>query len=453
MGNLLSSLGTVAESMRATQRAIEVTSNNVTNAKTPGYVKNKLDLVAKRFDVNGGFAGGVEAGQLLSYRKNFLEQGVQQQSHRYGQFNQTASSLERLEPILDIANGSGIGGALDGLFQSFSAWSVNPNDTPVRQAVLDRARDVAQGFQFTVASLATFEADGQNELRSAVEKINRIGAEIQKYNLEVRSDARKLSDPGLEAKVFSQLEELAEVVDFDTIRASDGSFTVNLGGQTPLTVGANVYPVSLDFSGAQVQLRNAAGQSVTSHVQQGKLKALLDVQNSFLPAVKTDLNRLAETVANRVNTTLAGGLDRNGNSPTVNLFSYDSVAGAAGTIAVNDLATSDLAGASAGAPGGNGNALALADLGRSREIDDFSFGQFFGNMAGKVGRALANARNDENTQGLLLSQARNLRASESEVSLDEEAANLVAYQRQYEANAELVRILNQLTETTINIIR
>ena len=143
MGNLLSSLGTVAESMRATQRAIDVTSNNVTNAKTPGYVKNKLDLVAKRFDVNGGFAGGVEAGKLLSYRKNFLEQGVQQQSHRYGQFNQTASSLERLEPILDIANGSGIGGALDGLFQAFSAWSVNPNDTPVRQAVLDRAGDVA----------------------------------------------------------------------------------------------------------------------------------------------------------------------------------------------------------------------------------------------------------------------------------------------------------------------
>jgi len=126
---------------------------------------------------------------------------------------------------------------------------------------------------------------------------------------------------------------------------------------------------------------------------------------------------------------------------------------AAGTIPVNDLTTTDLAGASAGAPGGNGNALALADLGRSRDLDNFSFGQFFGNMAGKVGRSLTNARNDENTQGLLLSQPRNLRSSESEVSLDEEAANLVAYQRQYEANAELVRILNQLTETTINIIR
>ena len=54
---------------------------------------------------------------------------------------------------------------------------------------------------------------------------------------------------------------------------------------------------------------------------------------------------------------------------------------------------------------------------------------------------------------LLLAQARNLRATETEVSINEEAANLVAFQRQYEANAELIRILNSLTETTINLIR
>jgi flagellar hook-associated protein 1 len=453
MGSLLNSLVTVAESMRATQLAIEVGGNNVANAKTPGFAKQRLDLLAKRFEPNVGFAGGVAAGSLLSGRKVFLEQGVQEQSHRHGRFSQQTANLERIEPIFDVASNSGIGGAVDRLFESFSSWSVNPNDTPARLTVLDRARDLAQSFRFTVTSLATVKADAQTELRSTVERINRIGQEIQQYNLEVRSDVRKLEDPGLDAQLFQQLESLAELVDFDVIRAEDGSFAVNLGGQTSIAVGAHFYPVSLDFSGPAVEIRNAQGGAVTGQLGQGRVRAQLDLQNGFLPALTSDLDRLARNLADSVNTGLGAGLDRDGSPPAANLFSYDATAGVAASLTVNGLDASELAAASSGAPGGNGNALALADLARARSIDDFTPSQFYGNLAGRVGRALANSRNDETTQALLLSQSKHLRAAASEVSLDEEAANLVAFQRQYEANAELIRILNSLTETTLNIIR
>lgn len=453
MGNLLNSLVTVADSMRATQLAIETSGNNITNAKTPGFAKQRLDLIAKRFEVNRGFAGGVEAGKLISGRKAFLEQGVHEQAHRYGRFAQQASNLERLEPVFDVAANSGVAAAINRMFDAFSAWSVNPNDTPVRQAVLERSRDMAQSFRFTVASMGTLRADGSADLRTAVDKINQIGERIQKYNLEVRTDARKQEDPGLDAQLHKELEALAEVVDFDVIRAEDGSYSVNLGGQTSLTVGGNFYPISLDLSGSKAVIRNSAGGDITGQLQQGRIRGLLDVQNGFIAELATNLDRLAKTVADSVNATLAGGLDRNGNPPQTNLFAYNEAEGAAGSLVVNDLSTEELAGASAGAPGGNGNALDLADIARRRLIDDFTVSQFYGNMAGQVGRTLANTRDDENTQALLLAQAKSMRAEESEVSLDEEAANLIAFQRQYEANGELVRILNELTETTINIIR
>ncbi len=143
MGNLLNSLVTVAESMRTTQLAIEVGGNNIANAKTPGYSKQRLDLVAKRFEVNNGFAGGVGAGKLLSSRKTYLEEGVQEQAHRYGRFAQQSANLEQIEPVFDVTANSGIAGSINRLFEAFSAWSVSPNDTPVRQAVLDRAGDLA----------------------------------------------------------------------------------------------------------------------------------------------------------------------------------------------------------------------------------------------------------------------------------------------------------------------
>ncbi len=452
MGNLLNSLVTVADSMRTMQLAIDVGGNNIANAKTPGYSKQRLDLLAKRFEVNNGFAGGVEAGKLLSGRKAYLEDGVQEQAHRYGRFAQQSSSLEQIEPVFDVTANSGIAGSINRLFEAFSAWSVSPNDTPVRQAVLDRAGDLAQNFRFTVASLATVNADSQSQLQATADAINQIGQDVQKYNIEVRSDARKLQDPGLEAQVFHKLEDLAELVDFKVIRGPDGSFSVNLGGQTPLTVGGSHYPISVDLSGATAQVKNAQGGVITGQIQQGRLGAQLELRNGFLPTLSTDLNRLARTIADSVNSTLGGGLDRNGNAGT-DLFHYDATAGEAGSLTAVGISADQLAGASATAPGGNGNALSLADLASARSIDDYTASQFYGNLAGRVGRTLANARNDENTQSLLLTQAKNIRAQSSEVSLDEEAVNLVAFQRQYEANAELIRILNSLTETTINILR
>ena len=39
------------------------------------------------------------------------------------------------------------------------------------------------------------------------------------------------------------------------------------------------------------------------------------------------------------------------------------------------------------------------------------------------------------------------------MNLDEEAANLITFQRSYEASAQLVKILNELTETVIGMLR
>lgn len=453
MGNLLNSLVTVAESMRTTQLAIEVSGNNIANAKTPNFAKQRLSLVAKQFELDRGLPGGVEAGKLVSSRRDFLEKGVQKQNERYGFYAQQTSDLERIEPVFDVTSHSGIAASIDGLFESFSALSVSPNDTPTRQQVLESARDLAQNFRFVNATIASARVDAQSDLKATVDKINRLGQQIQQYNQQVRGDSRHLEDPGLDAQIFGELEQLSELVDFDLVRAPDGSFTVNIGGQTPLTVSGSSFPISADFSGPSAIIRNNQGGDITATIRQGRIKAQLDNQNTFLPGVTNDLNRLAESVASAVNAKLAGGVDASGNPPVTDLFRYDTATGAAGSLTVNDLDPGELAAASSTAPGGNGNALELAGLATSRIVDGYSPSQFYGNIAGRVGRSLSNSRTDESTQSLILVQSRNLRSNETEVSIDEEAANLIAFQRQYEANAQLVRILNSLTETTMDLLR
>jgi flagellar hook-associated protein 1 FlgK len=345
-----------------------------------------------------------------------------------------------------------VAGSLDAFFGTISQWSLTPNDAYARQRVLEGAGRLVDSFHFIVKTVNGSQADSKTEVTGIVDRINRLGETVQSYNREVRGDARKLYDPGLDAQLHAALEELSEYVDFDVVKGNEGSIQVLIGGQTHLTIGDNFYPVSADFSSAGIVIRDAAGKDVTAQIQQGKLRGSLDFHNGLAPGLVADLDTLAIAVADRVNAVLAGGLDL-ANQPGAELFTYDAAGGAAATIRVNNITPAQLAAALPGAPGGNGNALQLAALSTSKQINDVTFTEFYGGIAGKVGNLIGHSRQDERTHALLLAQARNIRAQETEVDLDEEASKLVAFQRQYEANAELFRVLNGLTETLINLIR
>jgi flagellar hook-associated protein 1 FlgK len=248
------------------------------------------------------------------------------------------------------------------------------------------------------------------------------------------------------------LESLAEYADYTALMQPDGSVTVLLGGQTPLVIGDKVSAISADTATGSVIVSDASGKDITSQVTGGRLKALIDTKNSVLPGYSADLNKLAAGLADGINGALAAGVDSNG-QPGAPLFSYDSSADAAFTIKVAPITEPELAAAHPDAPGGNGNALDLTALASQPQINGMSFVQFYSDLAGRVGQALQGANNDKQTQQDLLVQARSMRSDLSSVSLDEEAALLIEFQRAYEATARVVTTLNDLTQTTIDMFR
>jgi len=453
MPGLLASLNSAALSLRAYERALATVQNNVANASTPGYARQQVDLVARAFQPELELPGGVTVSDLVSTRDEHAERLVRRQASLHGRSSQMATALARLEAVLDIKDGSGVAAALDRLFGAFGRLAVTPNDLGARENVLSRAREVAQAFRWTAAALLEARQETHRELRSAVERVNRLAHTIRDINAEIRSDRRKLSDAGLDARLNAALEELAEWVEFQALRADDGSVTVLVGGQTLLVIGERVLELQADFSGPTAELLDAYGGVVTSQVRQGRLAGLLETGNVEIPSLVASLDLLAQTFADRVNAILASGVDRNGQPPLVNLFTYSAAAGAAYTLAVTGITASELAAAYASAPGGNGNALDLAALATSAEIQGLSFTAFYGSIAAQAGRALSSARQGAAVQGALLAQARSLREAASGVNLDEEAAAMIQYQRAYQAAARLVTVLDELIETVLRIVR
>jgi flagellar hook-associated protein 1 FlgK len=450
--SLFGALRSSAHALDNFQRVIDTIQNNVTNASTPGFAKQRQLLSADRFDPENGISGGSSLAGRQNSRDLFAESGVRRQVALEGRFGQLASTLSQVEGMFDVTGKSGVPGALGKLFDSFSGLTVTPNDPAARQDVIDRASQLAITFNGESNSLRGAEAEARKAVPATVDHINSIAGLIREYNVRVRESLSAAHDPGLDAQVHGYLEQLAEYTDFNALKQADGSYTVLAGGQSPLVIGNTQLAIQADTSAAVVRILDSAGQDITSHITGGRLAGAVHATNVLFPQYLGDLHTLAKDVADAVNTTLAAGVDQNG-QPGAALFTYNAAADAATTIAVTGLTTGQLAAARAGAPGGNGNALDLAALARSPQINGFSFGGFYANLAASVGRDTGDVKNHLDAHQQLLAQARELRSETQGVSLDEEATLLIQFQRSYQAAARMVTALDELTQATINMIR
>lgn len=452
MGNLLTSLLNSAQAMSVSQQALTVTENNVVNANTPGYAKQSMTFESMPFDLSVGLPGGVKPGPVQSSRNAFAEQSVRDQQTASNYFQQKVGDLTPLQSYFDLSSTTGLAPDMNKLFSGFSALSVNPNDTVSRQVVMDDATTVAQDFKDASNGLLNQGAEMDQQTRDVITNINQLANTIAGINAQNRVDPNGGIDAGVDAQLNSALEQLSQLVNFTALQQTDGSVTVYVGGQTPLVVGNQTFDISGDFSTSQTAVLNNAGADISSQLTGGQLSALLDDKNNVLPGYVNGLNTLAQSLADQVNNTLDQGIDQSGAAPAMNLFTYDASSGAAMTLSVNPLTPDQIAAALPGATGGNGNALALAGLANAKTTDGYTFAQFYGNLGGQVGQDLSSATSSAATKTALLNQAQNLRQQISGVSLDEEAQNMMEYQRSYQAVSKMLGVLNSLTDTLMNMM-
>ncbi len=452
MGSLTASLINAASALYVYEGALDVTENNVSNANTPGYAKQMVSLVAQSFDLSTGAPGGVILGTDQTSRNQLAEQSVRSQQNAYSYDQQQVSDLSSAQNYFSLSTTSGIGPSISALFQSFSQLSVTPNDTVARQTVLNDAATVAQDFNDTANGLLSQTNNMVQATSSTINTINQLATTIAQINAQDPTDINGGTDAGVDAQLTTTLDQLSQYVNFSVLQQSNGTLSVYLGGQTPLVVGQQSYAIQGDFSTPQTAILSSTGTDITNQATGGQLGAELNDNNNLFPSYVNGLNTLAQTLADQVNSALNNGIDENGAAPVTNLFSYSPNNGAALTLTVNPLTPDQLAAATPAAPGGNGNALAVAALGSATVVNGYTFAQAYGNLGGQVGSDLSTATNNSTTDGSLLSQAQSLRQQVSGVSLDGEAENLMEYERAYDAISKMVGVLTNLTLDVINLL-
>ena len=123
-----------------------------------------------------------------------------------------------------------------------------------------------------------------------------------------------------------------------------------------------------------------------------------------------------------------------------------SNAGAAADMTVALTDPDQVAASGNGTQGDNSNATALANLVNQPIVAGQTAGNYYSNLIDQVGNDVSNASAEQTAVGLVLQQLTNQQSSISGVSLDEEATNLVMYQRAYEASARVISVVDELTK-------
>jgi flagellar hook-associated protein 1 FlgK len=312
--------GISVSALQAFQAAINVTSNNVANASTPGYDKESIDLTEAIPQSNG--IASVGSGVVVSGISRAYSQAAT------NQLNTSQSSLGQLTAMqsyssqIDNIFGTTAGGLSTALQSFYGAWSGvadNPASTSARQALLGSAQSVAGSLQNTSTQLKALNTDVNSRITADVTQINSIAKSISTLNQQIAvGTAQDGGQPPNE--LLDQRDQLVSslsaLVGITTTTDSNGSLNVFVGnGQALVLQGQTtaLTTVPNQFNASQLEVSTAAiSNPISGSITSGDLGGLLAARSQVIDPALNQLGQIATVVSQTVNSQQSQGLDLNG---------------------------------------------------------------------------------------------------------------------------------------------
>ncbi|HXZ40884.1 MAG TPA: flagellar hook-associated protein FlgK [Terriglobales bacterium] len=450
MGSLDSALSIAAQALDVDQGALDVTTNNIANANTPGYSREVVDL-SEQTPVEIGnitYGTGVNLQQIQSVRDQVLSLLIAEQTTQQGGAQTQLNALQQVQALFSDPT-QGIGADLSAFFNSVSQLSTDPSDGAQRAAVITAAQNLATSFNQTAQSLTSNQASLNQSVSATVDQINGLTQQIAQINGQVGQMQQLGQDPGAlldqENQLINQLSTLTNVSETQT----QEGLTLTTGNGTALVVGNQSYALQVGTGTDGMQDVFSQGQDITSTIQGGTLGGTIQVRDQDIPALMTQLNTLASQFATSINSAQAQGFDLNGNQGQA-LFTFNA-SGAAASLSVATTDPNAIAASSDGTPGSNGNIANLMAVETQALPSGETPTDSYASLVAQSGNLAAQAQAEVTASTTSLNQLNDQLGAISGVSINEETTNLLNYQNAFSAAAQVVTTVNQMTQTVLDM--
>jgi len=431
-------LNTALRGLLAHQRALDLAGHNIANVDTPGYTRQEAVLATSPSiaDYGIGMIGtGVDVVTYRRVRADWLDVQLRAETMKRGQADATQEGLSQVELALNEPSDSGLGSLLSKFWSSWHDVAAAPESIGARQALVQSAAALADGFRGLSSQLDAIVAATGPMVADALSEVNAVGAQIGSLNKSIID----LKVAGLEPNDLldrrdALVDRLSELVNTSVTLDPSGGIDVSVAGTTLVSADGTVAA--------------ALAESDLTALTSGRLKGLVDLRDVTLPGYRAQLNTLASALVTQTNALHSAGFDLNGNAGGAFFTGTD-----AATIDVSAAiaATPALLAASAGgAPGDSGQALKIAGLRLTPIVGAATLDDAYSQLVTRIG---ADSQQAQTAFSLAKSRTDVLdehRLSVSGVSLDEEMTSLIRFQRGYQASARVMSAVDEMLDVLVS---
>jgi flagellar hook-associated protein 1 FlgK len=291
--------------LNAARKGLDVIGNNIANAATEGYRRQKIDLTPAfaRLDGSTMIGGGVDIGGVTSLVNNFLEQEILRQQSSLSQVSQEASTLKNVETSFgELSSSSGLSAAIDKYFNSLKDLSAHPDQIAYQNEVLSAGDMMAGQFRTLGNFFVNLESQIKLQAENVVDQINSLAGQIATLNENIQSIEMNGSQANNLVDQRDQLvTKMSELTGVEVQQRDYGVVDVSIGG-IPVVMGATTMQLSAGLQDDSLLGITPSGTyAYQTTVEGGQLGGLLALYNGQVHDIHSDIDTLATSIIQQVN--------------------------------------------------------------------------------------------------------------------------------------------------------
>ncbi|GEM_PF-579711 len=312
--------------LNAARLAMQIAGQNVANANTPGYTRQRA-IFGSTLPVTIGrglYVGtGVQVETIDRVLDSRLDARIRTQN---GLFGAAFTDFRRLSEIEGIFGEPGTGGMTSLFNEYFSSVDKLRSDAgsrALRGGMLQASKSLTSGFNLLAERFQALGGDTIDEVRGLLKDVNRYAEEIASLNNKIvtlESNGNPAND--LRDRREAVIKDLSRLMDTQAVERKNGSLDILAGGYL-LVSGGNASTLKAGKDAANRTRIFIGETSATIRPSQGRIAALIRSESQVLPGITSSLDKLAFNLALEVNRIHTTGMPKSG--PFTSLVSENPI--------------------------------------------------------------------------------------------------------------------------------
>ena len=306
----------------AQQRALTTTSNNIANASTPGYSRQRVELTQRGTQRLG--TGSVGTGVAIQSTRRLSDDILADQLRiAAGGFHRADAFVALAESLDDLLAGTdtGLTATVEAFGNALQDVANDPSSTASRQGLLSEARNLVARFGAMDQRLTELADEVRSRMDAAAGEISALGANLAEVNRQFIAAGTAAGRPAPSELLDERdrlLEKLSGLVQVSATQQRDGTTSVFIGTGQVLVIGGDsaqlaVTPGTADPLQPQIVVRGIGPDvNITPFVTGGELGGVVDFAREMLAPTRSELGRIAVGLVSTVNAAHRNGMDAEG---------------------------------------------------------------------------------------------------------------------------------------------